>query len=86
MKNSFQISLRFLVGKNLASHRGTIEIAICVDHFVPETLFYLPQGRFPCFNNLARDDIRVNYWDAKFGKHTGNRRFAAGDTTGQADS
>ena len=66
MQDGFQLAARLLVGEDDLAHRGSVEIAVGVDHALPESFAKFLERRLPGHDDLPGNDIGVDNRNAEF--------------------
>jgi hypothetical protein len=86
MEEFLQSKTFTIVGKNRFAHGGPVKVASRIDYVFAKSRLDLIKCRLTGCDHLAGDDVGIYDRHAEFGEHIGNKGFAAGNATGQANS
>ena len=86
MQDCLEIGSSIIVRKNETSQCRSIKNTRLVEYVIAKPLSYRFKRGFTGLNHLACNDVGIDYVSAKIEKQVGNRRLAAGNAAGEADS
>jgi len=86
MENLLQSMPLPVVGKNRLAHGGPVKMTSRIESVFANSRLDLIECRPTRCDHLAGDDVGIYDRNAEFGEHIGDKGFAAGNATGQANS